>query len=158
MQNEPSNLISQYKYNQELFIAIFWEESFFRNIRQNSGWDSGKSIGFGQVQWINVNKFLNTKFKDPIGEVLRDNKLSVDLALKAMLAADQWKLGNKLEALKGYGGGSAPNWIDTSNALLKIPEIANSSSITESEALANKAAIVHALELTKKDTIISKIF
>jgi hypothetical protein len=96
---------------------------------------------------------LNTNFKDPIGEILKDNKLSIE----AMLAADKWKLGNKSEALKAYGGGSAPNWIATSDALLKIPEIANSSSITENDTLANKAAIVHALELTKKDTIISKI-
>jgi hypothetical protein len=158
MQNEPSTLISMHKYNQELFMAIFWEESFFRNMRQNSGWDSGRSVGFGQVQWIFVNPLMHTQFKDPIGEVLKNNDLSVDLAIKAMLEFDRQSKGNKLAALQFYAGGKTPNWIKTSDALLKIPEIANSSSITESDALANKAVITAALELTRKDSITSKIF
>lgn len=158
MINEPSNLISQYKYNQELFIAIFWEESFFRNMRQNSGWDSGRSIGFGQVQWIFVNTLLHTKFTDPIGEILKDNDLSVDLSIKAMLEFDRAAKGNKLEALKKYAGGKTPNWIKTSDALLNISAIAQSSFISESDALANKAEIISALELTRKDAISSKLF
>lgn len=158
MKNEPSILISKNKYNQELFMAIFWEESFFRNMRQNSGWDSGRSVGFGQVQWIFVNTLMKKKFKDPIGEVLKDNNLSVDLAIKAMLEFDRQAKGNKLAALKLYAGGKTPNWIKTSDALLKIPKIADYYSITASDALANKSAIIAALELTRKDSIISKIF
>ena len=158
MSAEPSPLISQMKYNQELFIAIFWEESFFRNMRQNSGWDSGRSVGFGQVQIANVNKFLGTTFKDPAAQILSSDSLSVDVALKAMLAADQWKRGDKQAALRGYGGGSAPNWLATSAALLKIPLIAQSATITAQDADSNKSAIIAALELTRRDAIVKQLF
>ncbi len=158
MRAEPSTLISKDRYNQELFIAIFWEESFFRNMRQNSGWDSGRSVGFGQVQWIFINTLLGRNFKDPIHEILSSNALSVDLALKAMLEFDRQARGNKLAALKLYAGGKTPNWVATSDDLLKIPEIANSPTISEADAKRLKAPITAALERTRKDTIIEKIF
>jgi hypothetical protein len=159
MQNEPSPLISMSKYNQELFIAIFWEESFFRNMVQDSGWDVGRSIGFGQVQRIFINSLLRTDFKDPKEAILRSDALSVDLSLKAMLEFDRLARHNKLDALKRYAGGKTPNWIKTSDELLKIPPIASSSTLSEADALAHKDAIIAALSLCRKDdTMAAKIF
>lgn len=166
MANEPSPLISKAKYNQELFIAIFWEESFFRNMLQNSGWDAGRSVGFGQVQTVFINGLLKKNFKsvqEAAASVVQDNNLSADLAIKAMLEFDRMASGNKLNALITYAGGQkgksiVDNWLKTSAALLAIPEIANSSTISKTDADNNKDAIQNALFLTRNDTIISKIF
>lgn len=159
MRNEPSPLISMSKYNQELFMAIFWEESFFRNMVQDSGWDVGHSIGFGQVQRVFINTLLQTQLKDPSNAVLQSDALSVDLALKAMLEFDRLAKGNKLDALKRYAGGKTPNWVKTSDALLKIGAIETSPTLSEEDAKANKSAIIAALSLCRKDdTMAAKIF
>lgn len=159
MRNEPSPLISMSKYNQELFMAIFWEESFFRNMVQDSGWDVGRSIGFGQVQRVFIKTLLKTDFPNPTDAILQSSALSVDLALKAMLEFDRMAKGNKLQALKLYAGGKTPNWIKTSDELLKIGPIAASAAISEADALANKGAIIAALSLCRKDdTMAGKIF
>ncbi|RSZ28798.1 hypothetical protein EJO66_31115 [Variovorax beijingensis] len=157
IRNEPSDLIGE-KYNQELFIAIFWEETFFRNMVQDSGWDAGRAVGFGQVQWALVNKLMGTHYQQPKQAVLADDELSVDVAIKAILETDRMTKGNKLAALKRYAGGKTPPWMATSDALKKIPEIGNYWEISETDAAKNKGAIVAALELTRKDAIISKLF
>ncbi|MDQ0054715.1 hypothetical protein J2W32_003773 [Variovorax boronicumulans] len=158
IRNEPSELIGE-KYNQELFIAVFWEESFFQNKVQDFGWDAGRAVGFGQVQWALVNKLMGTHHQQPKQAVLADDELSVDISIKAMLEADRWARGNKLAALKHYAGGTkAPLWTKTSDALKQIPEIGKYWEISEADTAKNKDAIIAALRITRKDTIISKLF
>ena len=89
----------------ELWMAIFWEESNFRNKRGVPSHRGGIPLGFGQVMNTNVqllNHAYGTDFSDQA--ILGDSNLSIRLAMLAL--GEHWRTSNNLHlALSGYAHG-----------------------------------------------------
>jgi hypothetical protein len=121
-------------FSPELLIAIFWEETGFRNIPQLGKNSCGPAVGFGQVQGPTPENgktissisracnFCKTKPWKP-QEILCDDGKSIKIAgmaLWQLFCASDPKLSieiRKLNALHGYAGWfKKPDWFKKSLA------------------------------------------
>jgi hypothetical protein len=69
----------------QLMIAIFWEETLFRNIEQNRGRNGEVGLGFGQVQ-ENSLPLIKVRLRKafPRGLITQNDDMSVEVACCAL--------------------------------------------------------------------------
>ncbi len=141
------------EFTTELLMAIFWEESQFRNIGQ-IGFESGgrlRAYGFGQVQ-VETMQVINALYKEKRhhyspGSVLGDNQVSVDMTIDYLRRLRQaFKSSTKRSILCLYGEGQ-PESKASSNARSTV----NAWLVCEAQLIAAKGnftteVILRALE------------
>jgi hypothetical protein len=86
-------------FSDELYLAIFWEESFFNNRKQQGG----SAVGFGQIEPAEFYQLKKYGVYLSTDKVLHDDSLSATatiLYMRHLTAA----LGNNDAALRAYAG------------------------------------------------------
>ena len=137
LKNHTSNVAI---FPPELLIAMFWEESAFRNFRQDWACRDARhnpdpqqpcAFGFGQVvpRWAVHSALQGKTAAQRAAMILADNNLSVQVTSTTLAHAWQQQ-GHRIAALNQYASGSGDSrvaiprvnsWLPCERGLLALP-------------------------------------